>query len=124
MGETVKWGIFFIMAFASLSILFGFVKAGLQQRKINKEAAKNAPEQVPAKAGKAGASKAGEQGAKEKEKKEKKPKKKEVKKPKRLGPEAADEAGAAVKDAADENAAGAKDPAAAASNGADAPDEK
>ena len=119
MGETVKWGIFFIMAFASLSILFGFVKAGLQQRKINKEAAKNAPEQVPAKAGKGG-----EQGAKEKEKKEKKPKKKEVKKPKRLGPEAADEAGAAVKDAADENAAGAKDPAAAASNGADAPDEK
>ena len=97
MGETVKWGIFFIMAFASLSILFGFVKAGLQQRKINKEAAKNAPEQVPAKAGKGG-----EQGAKEKEKKEKKkPKKKEVKKPKRLGPEAADEAGAAVKDAPD-----------------------
>ena len=40
---SIKWALIFLALFAVASIGVGFVKGALQQRKINKEAAKNAP---------------------------------------------------------------------------------
>ena len=75
---SIKWALIFLALFAVASIGVGFIKGALQQRKINKEAAKNAPPEEKS-SGK-------DDGKKSAEKKpEKKPKKKpEVKKPKRL----------------------------------------
>ena len=75
---SIKWALIFLALFAVASIGVGFIKGALQQRKINKEAAKNAPPEEKS-SGK-------DDGKKSAEKKpEKKPKKKpEVKRPKRL----------------------------------------
>ena len=40
---SIKWALIFLALFAVASIGVGFIKGALQQRKINKEAAKNAP---------------------------------------------------------------------------------
>ena len=89
---SIKWALIFLALFAVASIGVGFVKGALQQRKINKEAAKNAPP-VEKSSGKDGAKdkSSGKDDAeksadkKPEKKPEKKPKKKpEVKKPKRL----------------------------------------
>ena len=79
---SIKWALIFLALFAVASIGVGFVKGALQQRKINKEAAKNAPiEEKPSI--KDDAEKSADK--KPEKKPEKKPKKKpEVKKPKRL----------------------------------------
>lgn len=79
---SIKWALIFLALFAVASIGVGFVKGALQQRKINKEAAKNAPtEEKPSV--KDDAKKSAD--IKADKKPEKKPKKKpEVKRPKRL----------------------------------------
>lgn len=79
---SIKWALIFLALFAVASIGVGFIKGALQQRKINKEAAKNAPP-VEKSSGKDDAEKSADK--KPEKKPEKKPKKKpEVKKPKRL----------------------------------------
>lgn len=79
---SIKWALIFLALFAVASIGVGFIKGALQQRKINKEAAKNAPP-VEKPSGKDDAVKSADR--KPEKKPEKKPKKKpEVKKPKRL----------------------------------------
>ena len=79
---SIKWALIFLALFAVASIGVGFIKGALQQRKINKEAAKNAPP-VEKPSGKDDAEKSADK--KPEKKPEKKPKKKpEVKKPKRL----------------------------------------
>ena len=40
---SIKWALIFLALFAVASIGVGFIKGAIQQRKINKEAAKNAP---------------------------------------------------------------------------------
>ena len=71
---SIKWALIFLALFAVASIGVGFIKGAIQQRKINKEAAKNAPPEEKS-SGKDDAEKSAD----------KKPKKKpEVKKPKRL----------------------------------------
>ena len=78
---SIKWALIFLALFAVASIGVGFIKGALQQRKINKEAAKNAPP-VEKPSGKDDAEKSADK--KPEKKPEKKPKKPEVKKPKRL----------------------------------------
>ena len=79
---SIKWALIFLALFAVASIGVGFIKGALQQRKINKEAAKNAPPEEKS-SGKDDAKKSADK--KPEKKPEKKPKKKpEVKKPKRL----------------------------------------
>ena len=79
---SIKWALIFLALFAVASIGVGFIKGALQQRKINKEAAKNAPP-VEKPSGKDDAEKSADKTPEKKP--EKKPKKKpEVKKPKRL----------------------------------------
>ena len=71
---SIKWALIFLALFAVASIGVGFIKGAIQQRKINKEAAKNAPPEEKF-SGKDDAEKSAD----------KKPKKKpEVKRPKRL----------------------------------------
>ena len=89
---SIKWALIFLAVLVVASIGLGFIKGAIQQRKINKEAAKNAPPEEKS-SGKGGAEdkSSGKDDAeksadkKPEKKPEKKPKKKpEVKKPKRL----------------------------------------
>ena len=98
---SIKSALILLAVLVVASTAVGFIKGAIQQRKINKEAAKNAPPEEKnsgkdgAKnktAGKDGAKgKASEKDASDKKAKKEKPKKKpEVKRPKRLGDDAAD----------------------------------
>ncbi|MBQ9015771.1 MAG: hypothetical protein IJ109_06580 [Firmicutes bacterium] len=77
MGGSIKWVILFVLAFAFASMIVGFIKGAIQQRRINRKAAKEAPpkpeEAVPT-----------EKDHKNKPKK-KTAKQPEVRKPRRLG---------------------------------------
>lgn len=98
---SIKNALILLAVLVVASTLVGFIKGAIQQRKINKEAAKNAPPDEK-NSGKDGAkgNTPGKDGAKEtasekdaadkKAKKEKPKKKPEVKRPKRLGDDAAD----------------------------------
>ncbi len=87
---SIKWMVIFLALFVLVSIGAGFIKGAIQQRKINKEAAKNAPpvEKLAGKPAAKSVEKSAKKDSDEKslnQKPAKKPKKKpEVKKPKRL----------------------------------------
>lgn len=85
---SIKWAIIFLALFAVASIGVGFIKGAIQQRKINKEAAKNAPpEEKPSGKGGAVVKDSEKNHAKKSDEKKsegKSKKKPEVKKPKRL----------------------------------------
>ena len=75
---SIKWALIFLALFIVVSIGAGFIKGAIQQRKFNKEAAKNAPPKEKS-SGKDSAEKSADKKSREKPKK-----KKETKKPKRL----------------------------------------
>ena len=87
---SIKWMVIFLALFVLVSIGAGFIKGAIQQRKINKEAAKNAPpdEKLAGKPAAKPVEKSAKKDSDEKslnQKPAKKLKKKpEVKKPKRL----------------------------------------
>jgi len=88
---SIKSALILLAVLVVASTAVGFIKGAIQQRKINKEAAKNAPSEEK-NSGKDGAKgKVSEKDAADKKAKKEKPKKKpEVKRPKRLGDDAAD----------------------------------
>lgn len=98
---SIKMALIVLAIIVVASTGFGFVKGAVQQRKINREAAKNAPVPVEsAKAGEDEAKKAAEKAkkieetekrkAEEKAQREKEKRMAEFKRPKRLGDETED----------------------------------